>query len=109
MGLPTVHCCTVDGYCWQNKFFFLTNNKVEGANRNFYVQMIGTKEECRGYRVGITLLNKEKKPFPVEMDEEDKKDAGLVVRNKVMEEVCKPKAGKENMVGMSIALSFEAI
>ena len=46
----------VETLSWEDNFFFLTKKKVaEGHYRNFYVQMLGTKEDCKAFRVKINL------------------------------------------------------
>ena len=45
----------VEIFSWKNKIFFMNSVKSEGCPRNFYMQMLGTQEECSKYKVSISL------------------------------------------------------
>jgi len=108
---------SVDGFCFKDHYFFLTNNKVEGFYRNMYVQMLGTKEECDRFSVGITIRNENRdgsisytsKPFPLEIDDEDKKDGGLTISNKVLKKLTFPEEGKEERSKYSVKFDFKEV
>jgi len=107
----------VDGSFWSGKYFFLTDSKTKGFNRNMYVQMLGTKEECSKYRVAITLRNIDtdenisytSQPFPIEMEEEDKAEGGLTISDRVMKKLVFSKKGKEEFSQCDIQLDFEEL
>jgi len=114
----------VDGFCWKDRYFFLTISKegyntttLQHYNRNIYVQMLGTKEECNKYRVGITIRNEQgdesvsytSKPFPIEMEEGDKKDCGQTISNKVLKKVTSPQEGKEDWLIFVVKLDFKEV
>jgi len=107
----------VMGFFWSGKYFFFTNVKTEGFNRNMYVQMLGTKEECSKYRVAITLRNIDtdenisytSQPFPMEMEEEDKKEGGLTISERLMKKLVSPKKGKEEFSKFHIKLDFQEL
>ena len=51
----------VETFSWKNKLFFMNSVKSKafrldgGCLRNFYMQMLGSKEECSKYKVSISL------------------------------------------------------
>lgn len=87
---------------WNNKYFFLTPQKMAGGLWNIYVQMLGTREECRRYRVTTTVEEEEKglkqtscsPPFPICELSQDVQ--GLVVTDVAMREMLtKNQVGKD--------------
>ena len=103
---------------WKEKYFFLTKNNEEGGkSQNFYIQMLGSTEECSRFKVRISLLDKEGQrvisylanPFSIYMVEEDKREGGLVVRNKDLMEITWPEEGNEGFSIIKIGLQFEEV
>ena len=89
---------SVKPFKWNGKFFFL-NMKIENEHhRNFYMQMLGTEEECKNYTVEISLKAKTGKcsamfcdnPFPIEVSEEDVKAGGMIVTNAMKKKISFP-------------------
>ena len=51
--------CDAQTINWRGKFFFLNDTAtVDSLHRNIYVQMLATKEECKKYKVTISLEDK---------------------------------------------------
>merc|ERR1711934_977325 len=85
----------VSMFKWNDQFFFL-NMKIDNEHqRKFYVQMLGTDEECEKYTVKLRLKAKTGKhaitfcdnPFPIEVSKEDLKAGGMQVSHVMMEKV----------------------
>ena len=102
---------------WNDKFFFL-NIKIENEHhRKFYVQMMGTEEECKKYTVEISLKDKTGKhaamfcdnPFPIEMSEEDLKAGGMVVTNAMKKKISFPIVGKPDRLKFNLWLTFATV
>jgi len=98
---------------WRSKYFFLTVQKMAGSLWNIYVQMLGTREECRRYRVTITVEEKEKglvetscrPPHPIYEEFQDIQ--GLVVNDDAMKDMAvKHQNGKDVFY---VKLKFETI
>ena len=54
--------CDVTTIQWQGKFFFLNDTATLNSphtHRNIYVQMLASKEECKKYKVTVSLEDKE--------------------------------------------------
>ena len=92
-------------------------NKEEGFNRNIYVQMLGSKEECDRFRVEITVRDEQgdesisctSKPFTMEMKKEDKKDGGLTISDKVLKKLSYPEEGKDGRSEFAVKLDFKEV
>ena len=88
----------VSTFNWKDKFFFLNQVPEDGLHRRFYVQMLGSEEECESYTVAITLGDKTEQhfvscssnPLPIEMSEDDSKAGGMKVRIKTLKKICAP-------------------
>jgi len=101
--------------CWEGKYFFLTALKPPGSLWNFYVQMLGSLEECMRYRVSITIEEKVRglvqtvcsAPFPINMEARVKREAGLVVRSTSMEGMLRQHASGRDF--FTIKLDFAVI
>jgi hypothetical protein len=101
---------------WKGQHFFLSQKwREDGKFKNFYMQMLGTEEECSKYKVSLALndgpyglySNKvSDHPYPIDMEEADKDDAGLIVSEKTMKAVSKPKAGVPNTYKFSLIMDF---
>ena len=107
----------VQMYEWYDKFFFL-NMKIENEHhRKFYVQMLGTKKDCRKYTVEISLKDKTGKhsitfcdnPLPIEVTEEDLKAGGMQVSNSMKEKICFPMFDKPDRLGFEVLLTFAMV
>ena len=107
----------VSMFKWSDQFFFL-NMKIENEHhRKFYVQMLGTDEECKKYTVKLRLKAKTGKhaiifcdnPFPIEISEEDLKAGGMQVSNAMKEKVCFPVADRPDRLGFSLLLTFATV
>ena len=106
----------VRAFIWEDKFFFLTRNfnKNDNKNKNIYVQMLGTKAECLKHKVVIEVKDEMDTcslafgghPFPVDMDEEEKEDAGLIIRSKDIEKFCHPKEGQPDKYRFRVTVKF---
>jgi len=104
-------------YKWNDKFFFL-NMKIENEHhRKFYVQMLGTEEECKKYTVEISLKDKTGKhaitfcdnPFPIEVPEEDLKAGGMIVTNALQKKISFPSVDHPDWLSFSVFLTFESV
>ena len=102
---------------WNDKFFFL-NLKIESEHhRKFYVQMMGTEEECKKYTVEISLEDKTGKhaamfcdnPFPIEMSEEDLNAGGMLVTNGMRKKICIPMVDRPKRLEYSVVLTFATV
>jgi hypothetical protein len=99
--------CSVDG-----KLFFLV--QTDGKFKNIYMQMLGSKEDCLEYKISISMkdgndlhsVNFSGHPSPIDMDEEDKKRAGLVIEETSMLKFCTPMEGKPSRSQYKIVLEF---
>ena len=107
----------VDTFSWEDDFFFLTKQKgAEGQYRNFYVQMLGPKEDCKAYRVkihledesGQTSINFCDNPYPIDMDEEAKCVSGLPVSDEMMRKICSPHAEPDRL-SYTVSLEFSKV
>ena len=85
---------------------FFLNMRVENElHSKFYVQMLGTEEDCKTYTVGINLKDKTGKhavtfrdnPFSLEVSEEDLKAGGMHVSNAMKKKICIPMI--ESLIG----------
>ena len=89
--LPSSQAITV--IFWKNKVFLLSVNLEPEQGTNIYVQLLGQQEKSISYSVGITVRQREEdgdkvhifrsKAYPMEMEEEDRSTAGLIIVNKV--------------------------
>jgi hypothetical protein len=103
-----------DTFTWNGKFFFLVKNFKAKKFKNIYVQMLGSKEDCKKYKVSITMKDKNDlcsvnfcgHPSSIDMDEEDEEDAGLIIRGKDMMKFCSPLEGQPGKSEYSIRLEF---
>ena len=85
------HKTLLDIFSWEDKFFFLCQ-RTEKVYRSLYVQMLGTEEECKLYKVSIALADTTGKarvsfsdcPVSIEMSEDDRRVAGFPIFNKMM-------------------------
>ena len=51
--------CDVTTISWQGKFFFLNDTAtLDNLHRNIYVQMLASKEECKKYKVTVSVEDK---------------------------------------------------
>ena len=108
---------SVTMFKWNDKFFFL-NIKLENEHhRKFYVQMMGTEEECKKHAVEIRLKDKTGKdaltfsdnPFPIEVSEEDLKAGGMLVTNAMMKKICIPMVDQPERLKFSFLLTFATV
>ena len=99
---------------WKNKDFFLTV-KGEGSFMNFYLQMLGSENECEKCEVMIEVTNLSKdqsytfhcKPFSIDMTEDDKKEAGLVIMAKAFQALCEKMSSDENKMQFTVNVDFK--
>ena len=104
---------SVTTFAWKDKFFFL-NQVPEASHWNFYIQMLGTEEECERVTVAITVgeqtgqhfVKFSSNPFPVEMSEEDLKAGGMKVRIKTLKKICVPSSSDPETLDYNIFLNF---
>ena len=105
----------MDTFSWRDNFFFLTKKK-EGQYRNFYVQMLGTKEDCKAFKVKIHLEDKSGQtsfnfcanPYPIDMCEEAKCVSGLPVSDEMMRKICFPYT-KPGRLRYKVSLEFSKV
>ena len=82
--------------------------------RKFYVQMLGTKEECDGFTVGITLKDKtgqhmvnfSDNPFSIDMSEEELKLGGMLVSDRIMRTIASAAASHPETKSYTLVLTF---
>ena len=107
----------VDTFSWEDNFFFLTKKKeTEGQYRNFYVQMLGTKEDCTAFRVKINLEDKSGQtsfifcdnPYPIDMCEKAKCVSGLPVSDEMMRKICSPHS-QLGRLSYTVSLEFSKV
>ena len=83
-------------------------------HRQFYVQMLGTEEECKKITVEIKLMDKTGKraitfcdnPLHVEISEEDLKAGGIHVSHTMAKKICFPTVGEPEWISFSVWLTF---
>ena len=94
------------------------NEKIENEHvRRFYVQMLGTHEECKELTVEIKLADKSGKqvntfrdhPLPIEMSEEESKFGGMQISNSFKRKICTPVVGNPERLTFSVELTFAAV
>ena len=89
--LNFIQSTLLDTLSWDDKFFFLCQ-RLENVYRSFYVQMLGTEEECKLYNVNITLVDTtgqasvsfSDNPVPIDLGEDDRRVAGFPIFDKMM-------------------------
>ena len=104
-------------YKWNDKFFFLNMEVGNELHRKFYMQMLGTDEECKKYTVEISLKAKTGKcavtfcdnPFPIEVTEEDLNAGGMLVTNAMMKKISIPLVNRPDRITYSLVLSFGSV
>lgn len=89
--LPSSQPVTV--ICWKEKVFLLSVNYEPKQGSNIYLQLLGQKEESNSYTVDIAVRQRKEdgdeahifrsKTYPMEMEEEDRRMAGLIIVNRV--------------------------
>ena len=89
--LPSSQVVTV--ICWKDEVFLLSVNFKQEQGTNIYIQFLGQKEESIRYTVDISVRQREgdgdeahifrSKAYPMEMEEEERSTAGLIIVNKV--------------------------
>jgi E3 ubiquitin-protein ligase SIAH1 len=98
---------SVDG-----KFFFLIQNLKDRKFKNIYMQMLGSKEDCMKYKVNISMKDENNSvnfgghPYPIDMVEEEREDAGLIIKETVMLKFCTPVGGNTGRSKYKIDLEF---
>ena len=108
---------SVKTYKWNNKFFFLNIKMENKHHRKFYVQMLGTEEECKKYTVEISLKAKTGKcaamfcdnPFPIEVAEEDLKAGGMLVTKALLKKISFPMVDQPDWLSFSVLLTFAPV
>ena len=113
IGSEAFPVTSMSTFAWSNKFFFL-NQVPEALHWNFYVQMLGTEEECERVTVVITLGDQtgnhfvkfSTNPFPIEMSEEDLKSGGMKVRIKTLKKICVPSSSDPGRLNYTLLLNF---
>ena len=102
---------------WNGQFFFL-NMKVENEHhRRFYVQMLGTEEECEKYTVEINLKGEAGKrvttfcdnPLSIEAAEDDLNAGGVMVSNAMLKKICVPVVDHPNKLQFSVSMTFATV
>jgi hypothetical protein len=95
-----------------HKLFFLVQNLKDRKFKNIYMQMLGSKEDCMKYKVNISMEDENNSvnfcghPFPIDMNEEEKEYAGLVIGETAMLKFCTPMGGKPSKSKYKIELGF---
>ena len=90
---------------------------IEPPVWRFYVQMLGSEEECERYTVAITLGDKNlqhfvsfsSNPLPVEMCEEDSEAGGMKVRIKTLKKICVPRVSSPGNLEYLLTLTFSDV
>ena len=101
-------------YIWMNKHFFLSEKRESDLYRKFYVQMLGTKEECDQFTVGISLKDKtgqhmvnfSDNPFSIDMSEEELKSGGMSVSDRIMRTIASAAASHPETKSYTLVLTF---
>ena len=109
---PPVICTYT--FKWRSQFFFLIEMEDGPMHRKFYVQMLGSEEECKKYRVGISMedakgLNHMKfcdNPLSIEMSEENLKYGGMQISNKMKERLFSTSVVDPQMHQFTVTLLF---
>jgi hypothetical protein len=102
----------VSSFSVDDKFFFLVQNLKDRKFKNIYMQMLGNKEDCVKYKVNISMKDENNSfnfcghPSPIDMDEEEKEDAGLIIKEAAMLKFCTPMAGRPSRSQYKIELEF---
>ena len=104
----------VTAYKWNDQFFFLNLKAINKLHIQFYVQMLGTEEDCKKYTVEIYLEDETGKraitfcdnPLPIEISGEDLKAGGIHVSHTMAKKICYPSVGEESMSGITVWLTF---
>ena len=101
-----------------HEHFFFLNEKIDNEHvRRFYVQMLGTPEECKKHTVEIKLADKTGKqvntfrdhPLPIEMSEEESKFGGMQISNSFKRKICTPVVGNPEKLAFSVELTFASV
>ena len=100
------------------QFFFLIFKNENQHFRRFYVQMWGTKEDCKKFKVEIKLEDERGKdaitfcdnPLSVDISEEDLVVEGVQVSNAFMKRnICTPMVDNLEQVSLSLKITFAAV
>ena len=98
--------------------FVLNESIVNEYIKRFYVQMLGTQEECKKYTVEIKLGDKAGKhvntfrdhPLPIEMSEEELNTAGgCQISNSFKRKICTPRSGNSKKLAFSVEVNFASV
>ena len=117
---PPLERCDVNTLSWDEHFFFLTvkGRQPDTNSSNMYVQMLGTKEQCGGYKVTISIKDQQHghkavtfcdKPYAIEMAEEEKEDAGMMVANKILQQCSHAWEGMPGVSKLEVTVEFEKV
>ena len=100
------------------QLFFLNLRNENEHFKKLYVQMWGTKEDCKRFKVEIKLEDEEGKsaitfcdhPLPVDISEEDLVVEGVQVSNAFMKRnICTPLVDNLEKVSLSLKITFAAV
>ena len=100
------------------QLFFLSLKNENEHFKKFYVQMWGTKEDCKKFKVEIKLEDERGKdaitfcdhPLPVDISEEDLVVEGVQVSNAFMKRnICTPMVDNLEQVSLSLKITFAAV
>jgi hypothetical protein len=78
------------------------------------MQMLGSKKDCMKYKVNISMkdennlrsINVCDHPSPIDINEQEKEDAGLVIKETAMLKFCTPMEGEPGKSQYKIKLEF---
>jgi hypothetical protein len=115
-SLPiTTQVYKLETFIWDGQYFFLSQTwRQHDTFKNFYMQMLGTEEECSKYKVTLAMQDKDgvysnmisDHPYSMDMPETEKDVAGLRLSEKAMKTLLKPIEGVPNKSRFSVVINL---
>ena len=104
-------------YVWKDRLFYLTNKPSSiNRSRNLYMQMLGSEEDCAKVRIEYKVRDMNtiyaqticEQPYSLDMTEEEKVDAGLVLSDKTLAKISQQKPGSQDLT-YSVSIKLGAL
>jgi hypothetical protein len=99
-------------YSVDGKFFFFVQNLKDRKYKNIYMQMLGSKEECMKYKISISMKDENNSvnfcghPSRIDIDEQEKGEAGLGIKKTAFLKFCTPVEGRPSRSKYTIEMGF---
>ena len=109
--------CSVLTFIWEGKYFFLNNKVGDRLNRKLSVQMLGSEEECKMYKVAISFRDEAGEecmkfsdhPLPVGLSGDDWEAGDMLVNIKLLKKISTPLPSNPEKLRYYIWLTFSKV